>query len=124
MKVKIILVMILLGGLIAGCYYDVVTPADPNKPPENVSFSGDLQPLFNENCTASGCHDGASHEPSLIPEESYNSLIGGGFVNTTIPTESILYKELNSGAMPTTGKLPASDIQKVLDWIKLGAQNN
>jgi hypothetical protein len=32
--------------LIQGCYYDIVQPIDPNKPPEFVSFSGDLQPIF------------------------------------------------------------------------------
>jgi len=124
MKVKIFLVMILLGGFSAGCYYDIVKPADPNAPPQNVSYSGDLQPIFDANCTASGCHGADSHVPILLAEESYNSLMAGGFVNTQIPTESILYKELASGAMPTTGKLPSSQIQMVLDWIKLGAPNN
>jgi len=124
MKVKIFLSVVLLGGFVAGCYYDVVKPIDPNKPPQNVSFSGDLQPIFDASCTASGCHDAGSHQPTLTPEESFSSLTSGGFVNTTIPTESILYKELESGAMPTTGKLPSSQIQMVLDWIKIGAPNN
>jgi hypothetical protein len=124
MKVKIFLAVIFLVCVIAGCYYDVVKPEDPNKPPQNVSFSGDLQPIFDASCTASGCHDPGSHQPTLTPEDSYSSLTSGGFVNTTIPTESILYKELASGAMPTTGKLPSSQIQMVLDWIKIGAPNN
>jgi len=121
MKLKIFLAVVFAGSLMAGCYYDIVKPIDPNQP---VSYSGDLQPLWNANCTTTGCHDGSSHEPALIPDVSYNSLISGGFVNTQIPTESILYKELSTGAMPTTGKLPASDIQKVLHWIELGAPNN
>jgi hypothetical protein len=123
MKLKIFSVIILLVGLITGCYYDVLKPADPHAPPQTVSFSGDLQPIFNSNCTTSGCHDGA-HEPTLTPDKSYNSLISGGFVNTAIPSESILYQELNGGSMPPTGKLPSSDIQLVLDWIKTGAPNN
>jgi hypothetical protein len=124
MKIKIILSTLLLGGLITGCYYDIVKPEDPNKPAATVSFSGDLQPLFNENCTTSGCHDGSSHDPALIEGESYNALKAGGFINTAIPEQSIIYIELNTGAMPTTGKLPSSDIQMVLNWIKQGAQNN
>jgi len=121
MKIKILLIMILLVGFITGCYYDIVKPADPNKP---VSYSGDIQPIFNQSCTSAGCHDGSSHEPSLIPEESYNSLMAGGFVNTEIPAESILYKELASGSMPPTGALSTSQIQTVLRWIELGAPNN
>src|SRR6187549_1527284 len=115
MKSKILLAMILLVSLITGCYYDIELPPDPNAPPQNVSFSGDLQPIFDANCASSGCHGGA-HAPTLTPEESYNSLMSGGFVNTAIPAESILYKELNGGSMPPTGKLPSKDIQMVLDW--------
>jgi hypothetical protein len=124
MKSNILLaVVILLVGLTTGCYYDIVKPADPNAPPQNVSFSGDLQPIFDASCATSGCHDGA-HEPTLTPEESYNSLMSGGFVNTAIATESTLYKELASGSMPPTGKLPPDQIQMVLDWVKIGAPNN
>jgi hypothetical protein len=56
MKSKILLaMMILLVGLVTGCYYDIVLPADPNAPPQDVSFSGDLQPIFDANCSSSGC---------------------------------------------------------------------
>ena len=123
MKLKILSLVILLAGLITGCYYDVVKPADPNAPAQQVSYSGDLQPIWDASCAKSGCHDGA-HDPLLTPAESYNALMAGGFVNTAIPNESILYQELSSGSMPPTGKLPSSDIQMVLDWIKNGAPNN
>jgi len=109
--------------LIQGCYYDIVQPIDPNKPPEFVSFSGDLQPIFDKNCNTSGCHDGA-HAPNLLPKVSYNELIHGGFVNIVLPDQSTIYKVVNSGSMPPTGKLPPDEIQMVLDWVKLGAPNN
>jgi len=123
MKLIIFLATILLVSLVTGCYYDIVLPPDPNAPPQDVSFSGDLQPIFNASCNSSSCHGGA-HNPNLSPDKAYNSLISGGFVNTAIPTESIIYKSLNSGAMPPTGKLPSAQIQMVLDWIKIGAPNN
>jgi hypothetical protein len=125
MKLKIFLPMIVLVSLITGCYYDVVTPADTNAPPQAVSFSGDLQPIFDLNCNKSGCHDGIAHEPDLTASNSYNSIISGGFVNTTIPTESILYQEVKSGSMPLGGApLSADDTQKIFDWIRNGAPNN
>ena len=123
MKSRIFLGMILLVGLITGCYKDIVLPPDPNAPPQNVSFSGDLQPIFTSKCATSSCHDGG-HKPLLTAGNSYNALMSGGYVNTTIPTESTLYKVLNSGSMPPTGKLPSAEIQMVLDWIKIGAPNN
>lgn len=122
MKLKIFATMVVMIA-VGGCYYDILPPVDPNKPPEFVSFSGDLQPIFDRSCNTSGCHDGA-HDPNLLPEEAYSALINGGFVNTSIPTESTIYVVLNTGSMPPTGKLPPDEIQKVLDWIKLGAPNN
>jgi hypothetical protein len=126
MKVrKIYWVMsVLIIAMTTGCYYDVITPPDPNAPPQNVSFSNDLQPIFNSNCATTGCHAVGGHQPTLTADQSYNSLMSGGFVNTIIPTESILYTELNNGLMPPTGKLPQIQIQQVLDWIKIGAPNN
>jgi hypothetical protein len=125
MRVKIFsaLIVVFLIALVTGCYYDIVKPADLNKPPENVSFSGDVQAIFDKNCNSPDCH-GGNHQPSLTTEDAYNSLITGGFINTTVPTESILYKVVNSGEMPPTGALSSSDQQKILDWIRLGAPNN
>ena len=110
----------------AGCYKDVISPgSDPNGPPQFVSFSGDLIPIFNTYCNSTGCHDaGPTHAPSLVPEKAYNSLISGGYVNTAVPNSSTIYTVLQTGAMPPTGALPASDTQKVLDWIRNGAPNN
>jgi hypothetical protein len=118
--------ILLLAVILPGCYKDIISPgSDPNGPPQFVSFSGDLIPLFNKSCNMSGCHDAVpSHAPSLVPDKAYNALINGGFVNTAIPTESVIYIETKSGAMPPTGALPASDTQKILDWIRNGAPNN
>ena len=123
MSQKIFSVILVLAIITAGCYYDIVQPIDPNAPPKYVSFSGDLQPIFDRSCNTSGCHDGA-HSPNLKPEVSYNELLNGGFVNTTIPEQSTIYTVLQTGSMPPTGKLPPDEIKKVLDWIKLGAPNN
>ena len=111
---------------LAGCYKDVTSPGqDPNAPPQNVSYSGDVQPIFDANCTTSGCHDEKpSHNPSLVPTKSYNALMSGGYVNTAVPTSSKIYTEVKSGSMPPSGALKQADIQKILDWIRLGAPNN
>jgi hypothetical protein len=60
----------------------------------------------------------------LTSENSYNAIIGGGFVNTVVPANSLLYGEVKSGIMPPTGALKPSDVQKILDWIRNGAKNN
>jgi|SRR4051812_36975427 hypothetical protein len=127
MKRKLLTVLTALSFLaMAGCYKDVLSPGqDPNAPPQDVSFSGDIQPIFNSNCTTSGCHDDKpSHSPSLVQGKSYNAIMSGGYVNTAVPNSSILYNEVKSGAMPPTGALKQSDIQMIYDWIRNGAPNN
>ncbi|WP_039139829.1 hypothetical protein [Flavihumibacter solisilvae] len=109
-----------------GCYNDVLSPgSDPNGPPQFVSFSGDLIPLFNTHCNGTGCHDEVpAHAPSLVPEKAYTSLMSGGYVNTAVPNSSTIYTVVQSGSMPPTGALKPSDAQLILDWIRNGAPNN
>jgi hypothetical protein len=111
---------------IVGCYKDVniaATPVNPDsQPPQYVSYSAELAPLFNGNCAKPGCHLAGGHHPYLNTEVSYNELINGGFVNTLVPKESILYIQINSNMMQFIPN--ASDRQKVYDWIRNGAPNN
>jgi hypothetical protein len=124
-KITIWLGAVLLITGLSGCYKDVISPGqDPNGPPQQVSFSGDLVPIFTANCALGGCHDGTAHNPVLTADEAYGSILNGGFINTVVPTNSILYGEVKSGEMPPTGALKATDIQKILDWIRNGAPNN
>jgi hypothetical protein len=116
---------VIIAILFMGCYRDVINPGtDPNGPPQNVSFSGDLVPIFSNNCALSGCHDGTAHKPALTPDKAFTSLTTGGYVNTLVPAQSTIYLALKSGAMPPSGGLKSSDVQKVYDWIRNGAPNN
>ncbi|HEY0676936.1 MAG TPA: hypothetical protein VGD17_01575 [Chitinophagaceae bacterium] len=126
MKLGIFITLFLLFAVVSGCYKDVISPgSDPNGPPQNVSFSGDLVPLFSSNCGSAGCHDAVpNHKPSLVPEKAYSALISGGYVNTAVPSSSAIYLVVKSGEMPPSGGLKSSDAQKILDWIRNGAPNN
>ena len=129
MKRKLHLTLVLTAStllFISGCYDDVISPgSDPNGPPQFVSFSGDLIPIFDRNCNSSGCHDDVpAHAPSLVPDKAYNDLMAGGYVNTAVPDQSTLYVVVNTGQMPPSGALNSSDKQKILDWIRNGAPNN
>jgi hypothetical protein len=121
--------ILLYGGLllfmgigIVSCYKDVIIPKVAQEaPPQFVSYSGDLQPLWDENCALSGCHVKGGQAPYLTEDVSYNQLLGG-YVNTVVPEDSRLWIALNGVMM---SHLPsASDRQKVFDWIRNGAPNN
>jgi len=112
---------------LTGCYKDVIKPqlaVDPDGPPQQVSFAQDLAPIFESSCALAGCHVSGSHKPYMKATISYNEITGGGFVNTTFPKLSMLYKEVY-GEMAQY--LPAGSSafkQKVYDWIRNGAPNN
>jgi hypothetical protein len=99
---------------------DVV--GDPDGPPQAVSFRDELAPLFNASCALAGCHVSGAHKPYLATAVSYQEIVNGGFVNTVIPKESILYKMINGEMRQYISS--ASDRQKVYDWIRNGAPNN
>ena len=110
---------------LAGCYKDIIIPetvADPDGPPQSVSYKDQLMPLLNTNCALSGCHVSGGHKPYMNTAISYQEIVNGGFVNILVPQESIIYKKIN-GEMKEF--IPsASDRQKVYDWIRNGAPNN
>lgn len=108
---------------LSSCYRDVILPTvETTQPPKFVSFSNDLQPIFNSNCALSGCHVVGSQTPYLVQGMAYQDLISGGFVNTVIPTQSTIYLEIN-GDMEV--HIPsATERQQIYDWIRNGAPNN
>ena len=116
-------ILLFLGVGIGSCYQDVIIPPVATEaPPQFVSYSGDLQPLWNENCALPSCHIPGGQSPYLSEGISYDQLVGGGYVNTVVPEDSRLWIALNGIMM---SHLPsASDRQKVFDWIRNGAPNN
>ena len=91
-----------------------------------VSFSKDVLPLFQKNCTR--CHGGGSPRQGLSLE-SYQAVMKGSNNGAVVvagnPDKSPLYTLVKSGTMPFGGtKLADADIQKISDWIKAGAANN
>lgn len=114
--------LLLLSLGVSSCYKDVILPqVATTQPPQFVSFSSDLQPIFTANCALSGCHVAGSQVPYLTPDVSYSQLTSG-YVNTVLPAQSTLYLMIN-GEMSV--HVPsAADRQKIFDWIRNGAPNN
>ena len=96
--------------------------------PETVSFSQDIQPLFNDHCIS--CHGGGSPSGNLNLESSvsYLNLLDpqSGYLDTINPSSSLLYSSMNSTSnpMPPNGKLDNCKIELVLKWIQQKAKNN
>lgn len=118
----IILIASAATGLV-GCYKDVILPEEQiDAPPQFVSYSAELKPLFSASCALAGCHVTGAHKPYLSPDISYQQIVNGGFVNTLVPKESIFYIKVNGDMKEYIPS--AANRQKVYDWIRNGAPNN
>lgn len=110
---------------LSSCYKDVILPdaaVNPDGPPQAVNYKTELEPLFNSKCALAGCHVSGAHKPYLATDLSFMQIVNGGFINTQLPKESLIYKAIN-GSMREY--IPSAlDRQKIYDWIRNGAPNN
>ena len=116
MKRLTLLTVCAVVGLICSCEKYVIPKSDI---PTDVSYSSDVQPIFDDKCTSSNCH-GGGRSPDLRPSNSYNSLTNGGYVNTDDPESSSLYIMMQDAHGTST----QDEAAMILGWITEGALNN
>lgn len=88
-----------------------------------VSFSRDVQPIFNARCIS--CHGGTEG----LYLDSYTGVVNGSMGWPVVipgdPINSRLIQLVSSGYMPYGGpSLNQDQIQKLVDWVAAGAPNN
>ena len=118
------------------------SPTTSTSSPSGVSFSKEIQPVFNNDCVV--CHQGGSASGSLRLEPAYAfaNLVGvqsiqapGEFrVKAGAPDQSYLVAKLNgtqvqaggNGVRMPYGAAPLSQTQigLIQQWIEEGAKNN
>ena len=108
---------VLTGILLFGSCEKVVFPPVEIELPDTVSYSLDIQPIWDNKCV--NCHDGG-RDPDLRPENSYASL-SGGYINVDEPEESELMKKLYGSH---DSRATDAEKQLILAWIDEGAKNN
>jgi hypothetical protein len=116
--------------VLSSCAVDEGPFQEPSCEPDltDVSFSVDVQAIFNSSCTA--CHSESHPKLNLLTCCSYTELTSTGFsapyVNTGTPTNSLLYRHMvgELSVMPPSGPLPDFQINTILKWIEQGAKNN
>lgn len=127
MKKIIQYVMMLMVSLMAtSCYYDEMPPEAVIPIPDTVSYSKDVQPLWDQSCIS--CHKPGATAPDLTAANSYAALVTNSkYVVSGNAAGSKLHKSLvgdGAAIMPTEGKWSDSKIALVDKWINDGALNN
>ena len=128
-KFKTFLILGVMGlWMFSGCYYDEYLPEE--EPPivieDEVSFASDIISIFNQGCNISGCHNQGGISPDLSPNNAYNSLQLGSYLNVSSPADSELYQWMRGNRatdMPISGPNQENNAI-ILAWITQGALNN
>jgi hypothetical protein len=121
---KFILLIVTFLGIMSwqSCQYDWIDPIDPDIP-EVVSFSADIQPIFDRSCNNAGCHATGGTAPDLTQGKAYNDLIARNQIDLATPENSTLYKKCAAGGSMAKYTKPG-DADLILKWIQDGALNN
>jgi len=105
--------------------------ANPTAPsagssPAAVSFSKDVEPIFQSRCVS--CHGGA-HTQRGLDLTTYASVMAGSVNGPVVvagnPDTSLLMQMILQGKMPKSGpKLQPNQVQILTEWVQAGAPNN
>ena len=130
MMPKKLLLSLLLVLVLAACGGQSETPTRTEAAIEEVagevSFAGDVLPVFEESCTR--CH-GSSRQSGGLRLDSYAALMAGGKDGAVIvpgdAPSSLLVELITSGEMPrNAAPLPDEQIQAIIRWVDAGALDN
>lgn len=117
--------MLTVSLMATSCYYDEMPPEAIIPIPETVSYSTDIQPLWDQDCIS--CHKPNATSPDLTAANSYSALtVNSKYVIPGNAAGSKLHKSLmgdGAAQMPAT-KWSDSKIELVDKWINAGALNN
>jgi hypothetical protein len=119
-----IFVLLLFFAVLSSCKYDNIVEPAPPSPTDSVSFSQQIQPIFNSNCVS--CHKAGAQAPDLSAGTAYTSIMNANLVNTASPESSIIYWHPNpdNTSAHTWEKYTANQAALVLIWIQQGAKDN
>jgi hypothetical protein len=134
MRVRSAAVALLLAASISACK-DTVAPNNGDSPSNvvfpvrDVSFTYHVQPLFNQACNYSGCHDGGAHQ-SPLKLTAYGEVVLTipGIVVSGQPDQSTLVFRIEGRVgqrmPPGNNPLNQNQINGIRTWIAEGAKNN
>ena len=120
------LIMLTVSLMATSCYYDEMPPEAVIPIPETVSYSKDIQSLWDQDCVS--CHKAGATAPDLTSANSYNALLANNkyVVPGNAATSKLRKSLVGDGAaiMPTSGQWSDTKIALVDKWINAGALNN
>lgn len=113
--------------IISSCQYKytVEPTVVPPNPEDTVSFSLQVEPIWNDNANCVSCHNGTTQRPDLQTGAAYGEIQSMGLVDTQNPAQSIIYDHPHPDTdTHSWKKYTATEAATILLWIEQGAKNN
>lgn len=127
----ILLIFFIIISYTSGCKDSVTASEVDNRviPDSNVSYSTDIQPVFNLKCTNAGCHEDASRAGGISLTTCANTKADLLVVFPGEPDNSTLVlavEGIGNYPMPPPGYPPLTpnQIKGIRTWVKEGAECN
>lgn len=105
----------------SACTYEQIAPQEITVP-DNVSFSTDVQPIFDASCNTTGCHNAGGIPPDLSPANAWVSLVYFNYLDTVTTENSVLWKKIDTGSMKKYAT--NNDRAIIFQWIEQDAPDN
>lgn len=123
---KIGIAVSMVAMMFAGCYNDNSEDLYPQQPistcdTANISFSGKIQPILNQHCALSGCHQTGSSLGGYILD-TYDG--AKATANSNRLMGAIKWLPGHSQMPKNAAKLSDCDILKIETWVNRGMPNN
>ena len=115
MKIRLLLLLNFTLGLGACKHQPQEIPAPSGC--ASVTFSGQVNPIIQQNCAISGCHVANFPDGDFTKfSDLHEKVTDGSFKNSVI--------DWNAPRMPDNHKLPEENIRILQCWLNQGAPNN
>ena len=134
MKIELTFFILFLSVLSINCVNNIENQI-PEIPDEIISYSSQIQPIFNSTCGGGFCHKNGDNANG-VNLDSYQTAInsfGFSYGQLIIVPDSAeispIVDKLGSNPefgsrMPLSGSISSSDVGKIIAWINQGALNN
>jgi hypothetical protein len=135
MKKGLWILAIALAAIASWSCKDEISGPDINSivfPDTNVSYTQQVQPLFNVGCALSGCHSASTYEIRGFSLDDYQHFVGADRPGLVVPMEpdaSVLVQRIegtSAGARMPLNRPPLNQnqIHGIRQWILEGARLN
>jgi hypothetical protein len=123
---KAVVVLAIASAAIYGCTNkkaDTPSPSNPVVTCDTASptFSGTVNPIIQQSCAIGGCHD----HPTQAGGYDYSTYTGLKLAVQNQRLIGAIKHQAGFVAMPETGPMLSDcDIEKISEWVTIGAPNN